>query len=179
MSQVSRIDWTFFTGAAEGSGTDSEVSLEILRDGNQIVAVDDEPGETARLDRGEIATRYWQFQNPTGIGTAVSGVAVPYTEDFPAGVHGHLVVRIRIHGDDAWRKTRIESNVWTGELRGVPGTIVEDEQQRRTRDRRQRRARFPRCEQLCCAPDHLRAPCSSARSAPPPRCHVPSPRSPV
>jgi hypothetical protein len=123
MSKVSRIDWKFFTSTQEGSGTDSEVSLEISRDGNLIVAVDDEPGETARLDRGEIATRFWQFQNPSGIGVAVSGVAVPYTEDFPNGVQGHLTVRIRIHGDDAWRKQRIESNVWSGELQGVPGTI--------------------------------------------------------
>lgn len=123
MSKVSRIDWKFFTSTQEGSGTDSEVSLEISRDGNLIVAVDDEPGETARLDRGEIATRFWQFQDPSGIGVAVSGVAVPYTEDFPNGVQGHLTVRIRIHGDDAWRKQRIESNVWSGELQGVPGTI--------------------------------------------------------
>lgn len=123
MAQVSRIDWTFFTSDKEGSGTDSEVSLEMYRDGALIVAVDDEPGETARLDRGEVATRFWQFQNPTGIGVSVSGTAVPYTEDFPNGVEGHLAVRIRIHGDDAWRKRRIESNVWSGELRGVPGTI--------------------------------------------------------
>src|SRR6185437_14869190 len=74
-------------------------------------------------DRGEIATRYWQFQNSTGLGMAVSGTAVPYTEDFPSGVRGHLVVRIRIHGDDAWRKERIESRVWSGELQGIPGTI--------------------------------------------------------
>ncbi len=104
-----------------GSGTDSKVSLEIYRDGQLIVAVNDEPGETARLDRGEVATRYWQFQNPTGIGVAVSGVAVPYTEDFPNGVSGHLMVRIRIHGDDAWRKQRIESRVWSGQLQYVGG----------------------------------------------------------
>jgi hypothetical protein len=32
--------------------------------------VDDEPGETARLDRGEVATRFWQFQDLNGIGVA-------------------------------------------------------------------------------------------------------------
>jgi hypothetical protein len=121
VAKVSRVDWTFFTSEAEGSGTDSLVSLEIYRDGQLIAAVNDEPGETARLDRGEVATRYWQFRNPTGIGVAVSGVAVPYTEDFPNGVAGHLVVRIRIHGDDAWRKQRIESRVWSGELRYTGG----------------------------------------------------------
>ena len=123
MTEVSRIDWTFFTSNDEGGGTDSEVSLEILRDGRQVVSVDDERGETARLDRGEIATRFWQFRDPTGLGKSISGTAVPYTESFPNGVQGHLTVRIRIRGDDAWRKQRIESNVWTGQLIGVPGTI--------------------------------------------------------
>jgi hypothetical protein len=123
MSKVTRIDWTFTTSTQEGSGTDSRVTLEILRDGQIIANIFDEPGETARLDRGEVATRFWQFRSPDNIGVAVSGVAIPYTEDFPNGVRGHLVVRIRIHGDDAWTKDNISSTVWSGELRGVPGTI--------------------------------------------------------
>jgi hypothetical protein len=123
MSKVTRIDWTFITSNQEGSGTDSRVSLNILRDGQLIVNINDEPGETSRLDRGEIATRFWQFRSPDNIGTSVSGVAIPYTENFPNGVRGHLVVRIQIDGDDAWRKDSIESTVWSGQLRSVPGTI--------------------------------------------------------
>ncbi len=123
MTKVTRIEWTFHTSQAEGSGTDSPVSVEIIRDGQMLANVWDEPGETARLDRGEVATRGWTFQNPTGIGTAVSGTAVPYTEDFPQGVRGHLRVRFRIRGDDAWRAGRIDSTVISGELQGVPGTI--------------------------------------------------------
>jgi hypothetical protein len=123
MSRVSRIDWTFTTSNQEGSGTDSPVTLEILRDGQSIVNVFDEPGETARLDRGEVATRFWQFRSPDNIGVSVSGVTIPYTENFPNGVRGHLTVRIRIHGDDLWRKDNILSTVWSGELHGIPGTI--------------------------------------------------------
>jgi len=123
MSKVTRIDWTFTTSTQAGSGTDSPVSLEIMRDGRTIVNVFDEPGETERLDRGEVATRFWQFRSPNNIGVSVSGVAIPYTEDFPNGVRGHLVVRLRIHGDDAWRKDNIASTVWSGELHGIPGTI--------------------------------------------------------
>ena len=123
MSQVTRIEWTFHTSAAPGSGTDSPVNVEIKRDGQQLANPWDEPGETLRLDRGEVATRGWTFQNPTGLGTAVSGTTVPYFEDFPQGVRGHLRVTFRIHGDDAWRIGRIDSTVISGELKHVPGTI--------------------------------------------------------
>jgi hypothetical protein len=123
MSKVTRIEWTFHTSAAEGSGTDSTVRVEIRRDGQQLANPWDEPGETLRLDRGEVATRGWTFQNPTGLGTAVSGTAVPYFEDFPQGVRGHLQVTLRIFGDDAWRIGRIDSTVISGELKHVPGTI--------------------------------------------------------
>lgn len=123
MSQVTRIEWTFHTSDAPGAGTDSPVSVEILRDGNRIANVWDEPGETLRLDRGEVATRGWTFEDNDGIGVAVSGTAVPYFEDFPNGVGGHLHVRFRIHGDDAWRIGRIDSRVISGSLEHVPGTI--------------------------------------------------------
>jgi hypothetical protein len=123
MSQVTRIEWTFHTSAAEGAGTDSPVRVEIVRDGQTLANPWDEPGETLRLDRGEVATRGWTFQNPTGLGTAVSGTSVPYFEDFPQGVRGHLRVTFRIHGDDAWRIGRIDSTVISGELKHVPGTI--------------------------------------------------------
>lgn len=123
MSKVTRIEWTFNTSGAEGSGTDSRVTIRIFRDGQQLAFVNQEPGETARLDRGEVGTYYWTFENPTGIGTAVSGHSVPYTEDFPSGVRGHLKVELEIWGDDAWRIGTIESKVIAGHMRGIPGTI--------------------------------------------------------
>ena len=121
--KVSRIEWTFHTSNVEGSGTDSPVSLDIFRDNNKLVSVWQERGETARLDRGEVGTYFWTFQNPTGIGTSVSGTPVPYTVDFPGGLAGHLKVVFKIHGDDAWRVGVIESAVISVEMKGVPGTI--------------------------------------------------------
>ncbi len=123
MSNVRRIEWTYHTSSQEGSGTDSQVRVEIYRDGNLLANVSDEPGETARLDRGEVATRGWSFENPTGLGTAISGTPVPYTESFPNGVGGHLRVRFRITGDDAWRIGTIESTVFSGRMEHVAGTI--------------------------------------------------------
>ena len=56
--KVTKIEWTFHTSNQEGSGTDSNVTIKILRDGNQLTYVNLEPGETARLDRGQVQT-YW------------------------------------------------------------------------------------------------------------------------
>lgn len=123
MSKVTRIDWTIKTGDEWWSGTNSQVQIEIMRDGNLIKRLNLEPGNTPRLTRGELATYYWVFQSPDGLGVAVSGTTVPYSESFPSGVRGHLQVRLIAKGDDAWEKTYIESAVHTGELRGVPGTI--------------------------------------------------------
>lgn len=123
MSHVTRIEWTFHTSNAEGAGTDSPVSVEMFRDGQSLANVWDESGETLRLDRGETATRGWTFQDRDGLGVAVSGTTIPYFEDFPAGVGGHLRVVFRIHGDDAWRIGRIDSRVISGRLEHVPNTI--------------------------------------------------------
>jgi hypothetical protein len=123
MARVTRIEWTFHTSNAPGSGTDSQVTIKMFRDGQQLAYINQEPGETTRLDRGEVGTYTWTFQNPTGVGTAVSGKAVPYTEDFPAGVGGHLRVELETRGDDAWRIGTIESEVISGHTRGIPGTI--------------------------------------------------------
>ncbi len=98
MKKVTKIEWTFHTSNLKNSGTD-------------------------RLDKGEVRKYWWEFKNPSGIGTAVSGQAVPYTEDFPNGIRGHLKVQLAIRGDDAWRVGVIESRVVYGEMVGVKGTI--------------------------------------------------------
>lgn len=123
MTNVTRIDWTIKTGDTWWSGTDSVVKIEILRDGNLVKRLNLEPGHTPRLDRHELATYFWTFQSPDGIGVAVSGTAIPYTERFPNGVRGHLQVRFVAKGDDAWEKVWIDSTVHSGSLRHVPNTI--------------------------------------------------------
>ncbi len=123
MTNVTRIDWTVQTGHEWWSGTDDTVKLEIYRDQHLIKRLNLEPGRTPRLNRDELATYYWQFQSPDGLGVSVSGTAVPYYEVFPQGVAGHLRVKLVAKGDDAWEKLSIESTVHTGNLRHVPGTI--------------------------------------------------------
>ena len=123
MTKVTKIDWTIRTGDAWWSGTDTRIRIDILRDGQLVKPLLLEPGNTPRLNRGELVTYFWQFQNPDGIGVSVSGTSIPYTEDFPHGVPGHLQVRLTAEGDDAWEKVFIDSTVHSGELRGVPGTI--------------------------------------------------------
>ncbi|ESU20473.1 hypothetical protein FEDK69T_29960 [Flavobacterium enshiense DK69] len=123
MKKVTKIEWTFHTSNQEGSGTDSQVTIKIFRDGDLLAFINQEPGETARLDRGENGTYWWVFKNPTRLGTAESGQVVPYTENFPNGVQGHLKVQFEIWGDDAWRIGTIESKVVSGEKVGIPGTI--------------------------------------------------------
>jgi hypothetical protein len=123
VEQVTRIDWTIQTGGAWWSGTDDTVKIEIYRDSTLIKRLNLEPGRTPRLNRGELATYFWIFENPDGVGVAVSGTAVPFSIPFRDGVAGHLRVKLIATGDDAWEKVSIDSTVTTGNLRFVPGTI--------------------------------------------------------
>lgn len=123
MSNVTRIDWTIQTGQQWWSGTDDTVKLEIYRDATLLKRLNLEPGHTPRLNRGELVTYFWVFESPDGLGTSVSGTAVPFYHVFPNGVPGHLRVKLVAKGDDAWQKLSIDSTVYTGNLRYVPGTI--------------------------------------------------------
>lgn len=123
MTKVTQIDWTIKTGEEWWSGTDTKIILEIFRDTTKLLDAYLEPGSTPRLDRSELATYYWIFTNPSGIGVSVSGTPIPYYIDFTNGVRGHLRVRLTAKGRDAWEKDWIRSNVYFGELRHIPGTI--------------------------------------------------------
>ena len=73
MANVTRIDWRVQTGHQWWSGTDDTVKIEIWRDSTLIKRLNLEPGNTARLDRDEDTNYYWVFQDPDGVGVAVSG----------------------------------------------------------------------------------------------------------
>ena len=48
------------------------------------------------------------------------------THPFPLvsnGAAAHVDVRVRSHGDDAWRREHIECTVWSAELHGVAETL--------------------------------------------------------
>ena len=123
MANVTKIDWTIKTGDAWWSGTDSTIKIEIYRDSQLLKRLNLEPGNTPRLNRSELTTYYWQFQSPDNIGVSVSGTTIPYYEAFPSGIAGHLRVKLITKGDDAWQKLWIDSAVYFGELKHIPGTI--------------------------------------------------------
>jgi hypothetical protein len=120
---IRRIEWTIHTSGRPHSGTNTPISVEIFRDTTRLAYVWQEPGNTPRLSRGEVATYSWTFVNLTSVGVVVSGKPVPYTESFPDGFAGHLRVVWRAWGDDLWRVGLVESHVVTGAKRFTPGTI--------------------------------------------------------
>lgn len=123
MKRVTKISWRIQTGNQWWSGTDTEVDMEIYRDGILLQRLRLEPGRTTRLNRNEQATYFWVFENHTGIGVSYSGFTPPYYQEFPNDIRGHLKVKFIARGDDAWEKVAIFSTVFSGEIRGVPGTI--------------------------------------------------------
>lgn len=123
MKRVTKISWRIQTGNQWWSGTDTEIRMEIYRDQTLLQRLRLEPGRTSRLDRNENATYFWEFENNSGIGVSYSGFTPPYYEEFPGGIAGHLKVKFIARGDDAWEKIAIASTVFSGEIRGVPGTI--------------------------------------------------------
>ncbi len=123
MKKVTKISWRIQTGNQWWSGTDTEIDMEIYRDGTLIQRLRLEPGRTSRLNRNENATYFWVFENHSGIGVSYSGFTPPYYEEFRNGIAGHLKVKFIARGDDAWEKVDIHSTVFSGEMRHVPGTI--------------------------------------------------------
>ena len=123
MKKITKISWQIQTGNQWWSGTDTEIDMEIYRDGDLLQRLRLEPGRTNRLNRNENATYFWVFVNHSGIGVSYSGFTPPYYEEFPDGISGHLKVKFIARGDDAWEKVSIYSTVFSGEIRGIPGTI--------------------------------------------------------
>jgi hypothetical protein len=97
--------------------------MEIYRDSALLQKLRLEPGRTTRLNRGEDATYFWVFPNTSGIGVSYSGFTPPFYIEFPNDIGGHLKVKFIARGDDAWEKFSIFSTVFSGDIKGVPGTI--------------------------------------------------------
>jgi len=123
MKKVTKISWRIQTGNKSWSGTDTEIDMEIYRDGTLLQRLVLEPGRTSRLNRNENATYFWVFENHSGIGVSYSGFTPPYYEEFVNGISGHLKVKFIARGKDAWEKVAIYSTVFSGEIRAVPNTI--------------------------------------------------------
>lgn len=126
---LSEIGWDIKTSIAQFSGTNTPISVEIMRDNTLVIALLIEPGNTPRLDRGTSAFYWWRFQganfapNPSGIGHSIGGQGFPHGVEFPQDIKGHLKCRLRAWGDDMWIKDNIDGYVRYARLVGVPGTI--------------------------------------------------------
>lgn len=124
---VRALGWDIATAADPGSGTDSNVTLEILRDGQVVIALNVEPGETERLDRGNSVFHYHYVVGthfePGDIVSWVGGLGYPNGIEFSDDIGGHLRCRLRIHGDDKWVKDNIGAYVKYTSPQHVAGTI--------------------------------------------------------
>jgi hypothetical protein len=124
---VSQLGWHIKTRSEPGSGTDSRVTVIIIRDDDHIIALNVEPGETERLDRGNSIFHSWKFTGaifvPSNYVTWAAGLGYPDAVEFPDDIQGHLKCRFEIHGDDMWRKDEIIGYVRYTRPQHVSGTI--------------------------------------------------------
>jgi hypothetical protein len=124
---VHEIGWYIVTSEERASGTDSPVTVTILRDDSPIIALNVEPGNTPRLDRGESAFYSWRFTGTyftdDEFVTWIAGLPYPDAVEFPDDVQGHLKCRFRIWGDDLWQKDEIVGYVRYVTYHHIPGTI--------------------------------------------------------
>lgn len=124
---VHQIGWQIKTSNIRDAGTDSRVTVTILRDGARIIALNLEPGNTTRLDQGESAFYFWRFQGtvfePGDLVEWIAGMPYPDGVEFADDVQGHLTCDLRIHGDDMWVKDQIDAYVRYINYHHIPGTI--------------------------------------------------------
>lgn len=124
---ISEIAWDIKTSNRRWSGTDSPVSVEIIRDKDIIIALNVEPGNTGRLDRGDSEFHWWGFRGshfaPGDTFRWVSGLPYPEAAEFPEGIKGSLKCRFKIHGDDMWIKDNVEAYVRYTKPTHIEGTI--------------------------------------------------------
>jgi len=107
------------TKDAVDAGTDSLVQATVLRDGAELLVLNlDYPTEDD-LERG--AVRNYDYIGPTKLprrndqtpelpsGIGRSPMPYPgYGLEFSSGLNGHLVLRLRIRGDDMWIKDSVD-----------------------------------------------------------------------
>lgn len=124
---IHEIGWHIITSGARFSGTDSQVTVTILRDDSPIIALNMEPGNTPRLHRGESSFYWWRFTGTIFTDgdtvTWIGGLPYPDGVEIPNDVQGHLKCRFRIFGDDLWRKDEIVGYVRYITYHHIPGTI--------------------------------------------------------
>lgn len=125
---ISEIGWDIKTLNTPVAGTDTRVSVEILRDDVQVISLLIEPGNTTRLDRGDSRFYWWRFRGANFApsdepGHTAGEQAFPHGVEFPRDIRNHLKCRLRAWGDDMWIKDNVDAYVRYARLVAVPGTI--------------------------------------------------------
>jgi|SRR5581483_2897206 len=120
MCKVARIEWTYRTDRVEASDTASQVRIEVFRDGELLADLGDGPIAATPLERPAATTRMVTFARPSASNDAALD---PAFADFSDGVRGHLDVRFRVDGPDAWQIRAIESTIVLAEQRPVLGAL--------------------------------------------------------
>jgi hypothetical protein len=116
MMWIGNIGFMVWTKDTPVAGTDSLVTVEMIRNGNHLFTgrldfptLDDlEPG-SVRFYGYEVPARYLDRTPPLPDG--VGRIPPPYPDkgvEFSDGLIGHLACRLRIHGNDLWTKDRVD-----------------------------------------------------------------------
>lgn len=129
---IREIGLEILTSSKENSGTDSKVTVTVLRNDKAIVTWVIEPGNTPKLDLGEYALYPFKFEGAhpvpsTGVQpvSPISGVVEP-PRDYLAlsgDIAGHLKLKLVIHGSDQWKIDYVKVYVRLLRKTPVPGTI--------------------------------------------------------
>lgn len=107
------------TADSDDAGTDSLVRADVVRDGDALIALKLDYTDENDLERG--ATRAYEYvglprrndstpELPDDLAMSPS----PYPDygiEFSDGLQGHLVLRLRIAGDDMWIKDSVSLHV--------------------------------------------------------------------
>src|SRR5712691_6932101 len=99
MCKVARIELTYRTAQADVSDAASQVRVEVFRDGELLADLRDQAISAANLECPDTATRVVTFARASASDDA--GLD-PAFQEFSDGVRGHLDVRVRVDGPDAW-----------------------------------------------------------------------------
>lgn len=124
---VSAIGFRVGTEDAAFAGTDSLITVEIIRDGDHLF--------TGRLDFGHLDdhergdSRFYGFTVPelyldetSRLPEGIGRIPMPYPNtgiEFSNGIHPHLKCRLRIHADDMWIKDVVEIYIKEAQLDGA------------------------------------------------------------
>jgi hypothetical protein len=104
---------------AAGAGTDHLVTATIVREGVDVVRLALDYQDEDDLQRGAVrnydySKLHWDNDETPRLPDGVMSTPMPYPSwgiEFSHGLHGHLKIRLEIHGDDRWDKDDVRLHI--------------------------------------------------------------------